>query len=241
VENLKLSEKHRHQIQRFFSFLSIQPPKITHSDLYAKEMATYLSFLFRKTGLIFLEPYLLRPLAKTFFHSEIKHQEAIQQTIKQGANRLLARSKTPSFLSLNATNLFYIDEYKTRRHITKKGRFFAIKDALFTQDEIDEKIETNPHCFSTDAKARVLLQSFLLPTMAYVAGPCEREYISQLNEYFSFYNLPMPKIVPRLSVTMIPPYLKELVDKLNIDLQHIPSTWSDHFSEIRSQLEISKK
>src|SRR4029077_19305314 len=73
---------------------------------------------------------------------------------------------------------------------------------------------------------RPLLQSALLPTLAYVAGPHEMQYFAQLKELFTLFKLPMPWVVPRFSTTFIPFQPSLWLDKLNLTpWAPLPNSW----------------
>ena len=47
------------------------------------------------------------------------------------------------------------------------------------------------------------MQDHLLPTLAYVAGPNELAYLSQLGALYAHFGIPRPLIVPRASITVV--------------------------------------
>ena len=82
--------------------------------------------------------------------------------------------------------------------LKKNHEEFAIGKKVFTQEKLLNLIEERPELFSFNACARPVIQSILLPTLAYVAGPAEMAYHCQLKDYFEFHEISMPWIVPRL-------------------------------------------
>jgi uncharacterized protein YllA (UPF0747 family) len=50
---------------------------------------------------------------------------------------------------------------------------------------------------------RPLVQDTLFPTAAYVAGPNELAYLGQLGEVYTWFGVPMPLMVPRMSATIL--------------------------------------
>lgn len=58
-------------------------------------------------------------------------------------------------------------------------------------------MNADPRRFTTSALLRPILQDTLLPTAAYVGGPGELAYFSQLSGVYELLNLPMPMLVLR--------------------------------------------
>jgi uncharacterized protein YllA (UPF0747 family) len=69
---------------------------------------------------------------------------------------------------------------------------------------------------SAGVAMRLILQDTALPTAAYVGGPNEVGYISQLRELYDAFGVPMPAIVPRISATLIEPRVARSADKLGL-------------------------
>jgi uncharacterized protein YllA (UPF0747 family) len=79
---------------------------------------------------------------------------------------------------------------------------------------------------STNVAARPVLQSLLLPTLAYIAGPTEMAYFAQLGDYHLFHGVKMPLIIPRISASVIPPFADLLLQKCNLNpWDVIPHHW----------------
>lgn len=177
VEDLVLTQKDHEEITTLFTWLDLPLPKNWLQKSYAKTMVSFLIHIFRGTGLVFLEPHLLRPLARDFFQEE---------------------------LSRGGKNLFYKTEDGQRKKIPEATeRFF-------------DMAKNEPERLSTNVYARPVLQSKLLPTVAYIAGPSEMEYLIPLKEYFSSHQVAMPKLISRISATFIPPHIAEYLEEMKI-------------------------
>lgn len=225
VEDLILTSSHLMMIDEFLK--EIGNPKLLQSwkpkegDSYAKSMARYLALLFQGTGLLFVEPKLLRPLGKELFKKEIIESEKI--------NQLLQKSKLQNPLlhfSKGETNLFFKNNVQERVKIKFQNSGFLIGENQFSEQQILETIENDPERFSTNVASRPIFQNLIFPTVAYVAGPHEESYHQQLVEYHQFHQAIMPIIVPRLSATILPPKAANLLEKANIKPWSIPQLTS---------------
>ncbi|MEX1013059.1 MAG: bacillithiol biosynthesis BshC [Waddliaceae bacterium] len=72
VEDLVLKEHHLPEIQRFLQNINREDLQFQPGESYALAMARAFATFFHGTGLVFLEPKILRPFAKDFFHAQLK-------------------------------------------------------------------------------------------------------------------------------------------------------------------------
>lgn len=212
VEDLILTEAHTEEIKRFAAEYKIDLPTLTPS--YAHTMASLMAHVFRGTGLVFLEPRLLRPFAKDFFTKELEHSTEITQILRQSA----AKFENPPINIGEGPQLFFKDD-KKHRIKTKAGETYD-----YTQ-------------LSPNVAARPVLQSLIIPTLAYVAGPSEYEYHQQLTEYFQFHAVPMPQIIPRIHLTLLPGEATEYLEKLDLQPdQPIPKHWYEMMPSLKNEI-----
>lgn len=68
-------------------------------------------------------------------------------------------------------------------------------------EQIERIVRDAPERISPKAALRPLYQDFVLPTIAYVAGPGELDYHAQLTPFYAELDVAPPVLFPRLSVT----------------------------------------
>lgn len=86
---------------------------------------------------------------------------------------------------------------------------------------------------STNVSSRPVMQSSVIPTIAYVAGPNEIEYYRELEELHQSHSVPMPLLVPRLQAAFITHEAMATLEKCGLDpAEPIPSSWEEIFPEI---------
>lgn len=68
---------------------------------------------------------------------------------------------------------------------------------VFTQDEVLATLAREPLRFSSSALLRPVIQDWLLPTAAYVGGPGEINYFSQLAPLYERFGVAQPLVMPR--------------------------------------------
>lgn len=111
--------------------------------------------------------------------------------------------------------IFYIDEGGIRHrmsleeeevHLGRSGQKVSVEVVRRWAQESPEK-------FSPSALLRPLLQDFLLPTVAYVAGPSEIAYHCQSGALYDLLEIPHPVVFPRLSATLVEPFVRRILER----------------------------
>ncbi len=237
VEDLFLTPQHFEVMDSFLQTVGKTNLLYRGETSYAKLMARFLADLFVGTGLVFLEPYLLRSLATPFFKKEVRQCRQIQQTINKTTQDYEAAGGVPLLKMHEGTNLF-LKVNGFRRKIVYSDNGFLVGSQRYSENDLLKLIDENPQNFSTNVAARPVLQSLLLPTLAYVAGPNELAYYRQLKDYHCLHGVAMPWIVPRLSATLVSPYASQLLEKCHLDpWDIIPRHWTEIFPEVGLELE----
>lgn len=213
VEDIKLTQKNCDEINAFWSYLgTVNQQQPVVGELYSHYMATVLKDLFAGTGMVFLEPKLLRSLAIPFFSREIEECQAIRDVLKATTRRLVDAGGKPVINVEESTNLFLKNQDQKRLKIRFDGTSFTAGQEQFTLNALLSKIQKDPQSFSCNVAARPTLQNTLLPVIAYIAGPSELEYHKQLGDYHQLHGNDMPVIVPRISATFIPPHAASILE-----------------------------
>lgn len=117
----------------------------------------------------------------------------------------------------DASNLMLIDE-QGRDRLIRTGRGWRTRrtGGFIAEDRLLELIETRPDSFSPNVLLRPVVESAVLPTIAYVAGPGELSYFSQIGCLFQAHGILPPIVVPRPSVTLIEPKVRQVLDRLGM-------------------------
>ncbi|HTX20074.1 MAG TPA: bacillithiol biosynthesis cysteine-adding enzyme BshC [Bacteroidota bacterium] len=180
---------------------------------------------FEESGLIFLDPNdaelkkIVRPVFVKEFSAVTKTSQLVIERSAELEERYHAQIKAKSL------NLFMF--HKGGRYLIEpRETDFSLKGTrqFFTKEELGGLIEQSPELFSPNVVLRPLCQDTLLPTAAYVGGPSEIAYFAQLQPAYEFFNLPMPIIYPRASVTILEEKIKTVLEKYQIEIAEL---WSD--------------
>ena len=183
--------------------------KLSNSVLY------YMNEIFGKYGLIILDPNN-RNYKKLFL--EVIKDDIVNNSIKN----LQSKSSKKNLVHIRKINFFYLKKNLRERIIKEKNKYKINNTSIsFSEKEIINKLNSNSEFFSPNVIMRCLYQQSIIPNIAYVGGPSEIEYWLEFKDYFNFYNIPFPIIIPRNFVIIINEKIKTKLEKLNIKLSDI--------------------
>jgi len=175
------------------------------------------------------------------FKKEIKDGISAHQV--KATNIELEKAGYPIQVQSRPVNLFCFDE-EQRHRIIPEGDLFLIGSKKYSYNELIKKIELDPASFSPNVLLRPVYQELILPNLAYVGGPAEITYWSQLKTLFRSFDVQFPKVFLRESFAWLSskefswwneqglslddlfiPYdllVKKIIDKkkIKIDLSH---------------------
>ena len=184
----------------------------------------WLMHLFKDFGLVLVDPSdgELKSLAAEILEREIADQSPATRIVLETSNRLQARGYAPQIhLREGYLNLFYFEPH---RHalIQQNGQIHSTDSRIhFDRQQLLQRLRENPDQFAPNVVLRPLMQDSIFPTVAYVAGPAEIAYFAQLREVYSYYNIPMPLIFPRKSMTLIEPTIDRILDKYHLGVKDL--------------------
>ncbi len=123
-------------------------------------------------------------------------------------------------------HLFYlIDDEQCRVPVNYHGETMirAGSRSRLTADQLPELARLEPWRVSPKAALRAIYQDFVLPTIAYVAGPGEFNYHMQVAPYYQTLGVVPPSLFPRLSVTIEDGKSARMREKLNLTVERVLS------------------
>jgi bacillithiol biosynthesis cysteine-adding enzyme BshC len=190
-------------------------PGTTFGDAFAR----LFSFLFRDDGLILFDaenprckkaaaPLLDRLLAESLRLNEILetstlavHRGGYPPQIQPQPDRLQIFAKVDNArvpISPDGTLLF---EDRPPEALGLEG--------------LRRRAQQHPEDFLPKVSLRPVIQDYLFPTVVYLAGPAEVAYMAQLKPLYEFLGVPMPVVMPRLSITLVEGRIRKILDKYN--------------------------
>ncbi|TVR11576.1 MAG: bacillithiol biosynthesis BshC [Planctomycetota bacterium] len=158
-------------------------------------MCRALSALSQGTGLVCIEAWRLRPLWQTGIQRALEHWP--QQALLQRQQQLQAAGWPTPLGTLEQPPLF-ADTHHQRKALSP--------------DEAHELWLKNPLSLSPGAALRPVLQQLALPAAIYCAGPGEITYHAALGPLYATMGAHAPRLIPRLSLGLIPPWVQRGLD-----------------------------
>ncbi len=183
--------------------------------------ARWLSFLLAEFGLVLLDPTTpaIKQLAIPIFSKEIAGHSPSTTAAMRASAALEQAGYAPQVPQrAGRCNLFYVDNQRHALEL-QDGVYAAAGGALrLTQEEWLRRIQQTPQSFSPNVILRPVLQDFLLPTVAYVAGAAEIAYFAQLRGVYEAFGVRMPAIYPRATLTLLEKKILHVLEKYDLRL-----------------------
>ncbi|MFA6438350.1 MAG: bacillithiol biosynthesis cysteine-adding enzyme BshC [Bacteriovoracaceae bacterium] len=190
---------------------------------FLKAFAGFLNHIYEDSGIIYVNannPELKKILTPLFQTEILANSETSKLVIQQSVE---LEENYHAQIKAKALNLFMF--YKGGRHLIEPsdtGDYF-LKNLRqrFTKDELLAIASETPEVLSPNVVMRPLCQDMLFPTVAYVAGPGEIAYYAQLKPVYAHFNVTMPIIYPRASITLIEEKVHKVLEKYSLELDDL--------------------
>ncbi len=206
---------------------------------YVTSFARFINYLFKDKGLIFCDPTdkeFKKLLTPVFLKELNNYPDACEIVINISAKLELnyepqVKPKPINLFLNNNSNRYLIEPGPENQFGLKNSRKKIEKTELF------DMIDSNPEYFSGNVILRPICQDYLLPTIAYIGGPSEIAYFAQLKGVYDYYNLTMPIIFPRTSITIIENKVSGFLEKYQLKFDDILDYKNIHF-KLMEKLDI---
>ena len=174
-------------------------------------------------GLLFFDPMEAdrAPLLREFLAPFPTARESLIRGVAEAGNRIRETGHRPQvdFVRERAF-LFFLHPEAGRKRVleTSPGRF-GVDGTPTAWDEGAWPLILEQHAgsFSPDALLRPVFQDWLFPTVAYVGGPAEVAYQTQIRSLYPAWGLTPPLLWPRSSATLVSPGAARRAAQLGLD------------------------
>lgn len=196
------------------------------SKTYVEFFEHVIMNLFKNEGLVLVnsgDPEL-RQLEKSCFQLILDHNNSLYDAVKTQQQEMRSQNYRPIIeMPENSANLFYHHEGERFLLERKNNEEFVISDIglSLSRAQLNDLIETNPQKLSNNVVTRPLMQEYLFPTLAFIAGPGEVTYWAELKRVFSIMEMKMPPVLPRLTITFLERSIERNIAETNLSLEDI--------------------
>jgi bacillithiol biosynthesis cysteine-adding enzyme BshC len=223
----------------------------TLSEFFSRIM----TWLFGDFGLVIVEPYLLRKFSLPIVEKALAHPIRVSEILGDTGERLHSLGYEPQLVKKSdSTNLYVVDG---KRHpLLYYDSAFHAGEKTFQENELFDMLHHNPHSISTGVALRPIVQDYVLPTAAYIAGPAEIAYFAQLLPVYKYLGVEQSLLYPRYSVTIVESKIKKIIDKYALDFlqlaepqeivnkharESVEETFTRYYSEMDMMFEGMRK
>lgn len=193
----------------------------TKGETLSNSFARWMTKLLGKYGLVIADPgdKELRKLTVGFFLKEIDNPGRSMGLVRETGKNLESSGYHQQVVKSEEMVNLFLEVDKKRSTLRWSGEAIHIDgvDRKLSQNELRQIIEQEPERLSPNVILLPLMRSHLFPTAAYIGGPGEISYYAQLKSVFDFFDIPMPVIYPRASVTLIEDKIKQLLQKYSLE------------------------
>ena len=189
--------------------------------------------LTRGTGLVLVSPDDpdLKALARDLFATEATGWRATHDALAEASDHL-RRTRFHAQIEPTPLNLFWLNGDARLALDPTDDPGQALARGTGERVATGDLARAQPDALSPNVVLRPVMQDVLFPTAAYVAGPGETAYFAQLRGVYARFGVPMPAIVPRLSVTLVSPGIGKILDRYDLTLPDLRDGVDPHWKRL---------
>jgi len=206
-------------------------------ETYGSAFGKLFARLFAEQGLILLDPLdaRLHRVAREVLRKAIEEREGLNEALLARGKELDKAGFAAQVKVTVRSSLVFSMANGTRQPIAVSGAKFVCGEQSWTREELAQAVQAEPEKFSPNALLRPVLQDFLLPTAAYIAGPAEIAYFAQAEVIYRKLLGRMPVILPRAAFTILEAKAEKLLRRYGLKVEDV---WHGS-QELRRKMETS--
>jgi bacillithiol biosynthesis cysteine-adding enzyme BshC len=204
-------------------------------ETYGSAFGKLFARVFAEQGLILLDPLdarLHRVAAPVYAKALRDRDELSEKLLARGKELEGAGFDTQVKVAASNTLLFHFRDGLRQPIVASNGSFNS-GAVSWTRDEALRLLKTDPEAFSPNALLRPVVQDYLLPTVAFSAGPAEISYLAQSEVIYRHILGRMPVLLPRAGFTQLDAKGDKLLQRYQLCIENI---WAGP-QELRRQME----
>jgi bacillithiol biosynthesis cysteine-adding enzyme BshC len=153
--------------------------------------------------------------------SALDASEQLERSLEAHHAALVASGQHPGIATGAGATLVMLEGAAGRDRLVRHRAGYQLRRSgeVFTRAELDEIAQREPHRLSPNVLLRPVVESALLPTVAYCAGPGELRYLPLTAPVFEQLRQPRPAAVPRWSGVVVEAPVLRAMERFGVDLE----------------------
>ena len=94
-------------------------------------------------------------------------------------------------------------------------------------------LKEHPEKLSNNVVTRPIMQEMVFPVLSFIAGPGEIAYWGILKTAFELFDMKMPVLMPRISISIVNANTQSLLEKLSFTIEDV---WDGTLQDAKLQL-----
>jgi bacillithiol synthase len=206
-------------------------------ETYGSSFGKLFTRLFAEQGMILLDPLdaRLHRVGGELLRKAVDEREELNEGLLARGKELEKAGFAAQVKVTARSTLIFSMEKGTRQAITVSGGKFVCGEQSWSKEELVKALQAEPEKFSPNALLRPVLQDFLLPTAAYIAGPAEIAYFAQAEVIYKKLLGRMTVILPRAAYTILDAKTEKMLRRYGLKVEDV---WRGS-QELRRKMETS--
>lgn len=199
--------------------------------------ANIMMALFHHHGLVLVDPNLptIRSLAAPLIEKAIEDPLTPSRLVNEAGKKLQQAGFKRQITRPPENCAFFIFEDGIRNRVTYDGSKFLSSGSELSADELKNLLHTNPESFSTGVVMRPVLSEYLFKSAVSVGGPGEIGYFAQLKNVYAHFDVSMPVLLPRLSLTVLETRIQRILANFGLQYRDFEKEAGGIISEVIRQ------
>lgn len=237
-------------VKGFIEQITQTIPKTEFSDHYLKLIIdgyspgntlvdgfrTVFSELLGPLGMFFVDAAneLVKQSSREILFTELDQAEAHECFLREESEKIQSAGYPIQVPILEGGVNLFLEGSLGRERLYRHSDGFKMHSSgdKITADSIKSRFEDDPLSLSSNVLLRPIVESAVLPTVSYVAGPGEISYYGQIKKLYNAHGLKMPIIFPRPSVTVLESKIRKIIDKFDLSPKELMRPHYEIASEI---------
>lgn len=213
---------------------------IAKHDTWSDMFKHLLHRVFKDYGVLLIDAQFsdLRQLEKPLFKQIIQRHDELDQAFRTTQRSLVQRGFNSMIQTESNAHLFLHEDDQRQLLSFKDGKFVLSKsEKRYDEQQLLNKLAEHPEMFSNNVVTRPLMEEWLFNTVAFVGGPSEIKYWTELRQVFDIFDVEMPIVMPRMRISYMYDRTAKLLERYQLDEQNtlVEGVEQDRFQFIRSQ------